>query len=274
MATANRPVDHLDTRLRVRSSAEKLTPAQGKRVQDAVAAMAKINDERGYQWFARQHGGPGPAYCQHSFTDRQQVFHPAPLFLPWHRAYLHYLELAMQSQVADVTLTWWDWTSPKSHADGIPALYEGAGNPLAAQPIAAGFPESPGIPKRSWREEADLREEPLPGGDDVESAIKRTSFSDFSIALEQQLHNRVHGWVGGSMGSIPIAAFDPVFYAHHTMIDRIWRLWQLRHGRPGPPASSWDTVLEPFPITVGGVLDVQALGYDYAGSATGVRGTS
>ena len=38
------------------------------------------------------------------------------------------------------------------------------------------------------------------------------------------------------MAEIPLAAYDPLFFAHHTMIDRIWRLWQLRHPTAGVPA--------------------------------------
>jgi tyrosinase len=77
-----------------------------------------------------------------------------------------------------------------------------------------------------------------------------------------------------SDGPSAIAAFDPVFYAHHCMIDRLWRLWQLQHGEPGPPASSYGIVLAPFPVTVGDVLDVHALGYDYAGTTTSAAGTA
>lgn len=91
--------------------------------------------------------------------------------------------------------------------------------------------------------------------------------------MEDQLHNKVHGWVGGAMGRVPIAAYDPIFYAHHTMVDRLWRLWQLRHGRAGPPHSQFDHPLPPFPLKVGQVVDVGALGYDYAGSVTTAPGS-
>ena len=65
-----------------------------------------------------------------------------------------------------------------------------------------------------------------------------SDFLDFTSQVED-LHNRVHVWVGGHMGIIPFAAFDPIFWAHHTMIDRLWRLWQLRHGdSPSPPGCS------------------------------------
>ena len=57
------------------------------------------------------------------------------------------------------------------------------------------------------------------------------------------------------MGQIPWAAYDPLFWAHHAMIDRIWRLWQLRHGAVGPPQSMWNVALPPFPMTVGQTLE-------------------
>jgi len=93
------------------------------------------------------------------------------------------------------------------------------------------------------------------------------TFLDFSIRLEN-IHDDVHGWVGGSMSRVPIAAFDPVFWAHHAMIDRLWRLWQLRHPGAQPPFSLLDDALPPFRAVVQQTLDVPALGYDYASSTS------
>jgi tyrosinase len=272
MAT-HRPVAELATRLRLRPSVEKLSAPQLQRLKDAIGRMARISDDRGYQYFARLHGGPPRAFCHHGAFNAAGVYQGAPLFLPWHRAYLHFFELAMQDQVADVTLAWWDWSSPRSHADGLPPGYVegGARNPLTSQPIAEGFRRPRAIPAQTSRDPGDPADLPLPA--DVRRIIDLPSFGDFSSQLENLLHNKLHGWVGGAMGQVPIAAFDPVFWAHHTMVDRIWRLWQLRHGRPGPGSASMGIVLDPFPITVGGVVDATHLGYDYAGSATGAPGT-
>lgn len=270
MPAAHRAVQHLPTRRRFRASVEKLSAAQGKALGDAIGAMAKLDDDRGFQHFAGLHGGPPTAFCQHGHPDGRGYV-GAPLFLPWHRAYLHFFELAMQDRVPEVTLAWWDWSSPRSHSDGIPALYEGARNPLASQPIAKGFRRPRGVPASTSRRPADPSE--LPSRHKVDAIIALESFPDFSSQLEDQLHNLVHGWVGGAMGVVPIAAFDPIFYAHHTMVDRLWRLWQLRHGRPGPPQHQMSHVLAPFPLTVGQVVDVGALGYDYAGSVAEVAGS-
>ena len=43
-------------------------------------------------------------------------------------------------------------------------------------------------------------------------------FDDFLLDLED-VHDGIHGWVGGSMSSVGIASYDPIFYAHHCMID-------------------------------------------------------
>ena len=100
--------------------------------------------------------------------------------------------------------------------------------------------------------------------------LATTSFLDFSAQVED-LHNRVHVWTGGQeghMSQIAFAAFDPVFWAHHAMIDRLWRLWQLRHPGAQPPFSLLDDALPPFRAVVQQTLDVPALGYDYASSTS------
>ena len=40
-----------------------------------------------------------------------------------------------------------------------------------------------------------------------------------------ELHNRVHFYIGGTMISIPPAANDPVFYLHHSNVDRLYEEW-------------------------------------------------
>ena len=66
------------------------------------------------------------------------------------------------------------------------------------------------------------------------------------------------------MSIVPIAAFDPIFFAHHTFIDRLWYLWQLRNPNGGVGTVRPDQALEGFPLTVSQVLDIHQLGYDYA----------
>ena len=119
------------------------------------------------------------------------------------------------------------------------------------------------VPATTSREPGAPGAPSLPSVDDVEAVLQLSDFVDFTTQLEG-LHNNVHVWTGGHMGQIAYAAFDPVFWAHHCMIDRIWRLWQLRHPGSLPPASILDQALPPFRMTVRQTLSVTALGYDYA----------
>ena len=102
----------------------------------------------------------------------------------------------------------------------------------------------------------------LPRAETLRRALASRSFADFSVLVEG-IHASVHTWVGGAMTLISVAAYDPLFWAHHAMIDRLWYLWQLRtHGLP--PAHLLDQALPPFPMTVRETLDLSRLGYDYA----------
>jgi tyrosinase len=71
------------------------------------------------------------------------------------------------------------------------------------------------------------------------------------------------------MSAVPMAGFDPIFYAHHAMIDRLWYLWQSRHTGVNPPNNILNQVLAPFPLTVAQTLNIRTLGYDYAVSVVG-----
>jgi tyrosinase len=97
--------------------------------------------------------------------------------------------------------------------------------------------------------------------------LQLPDFLDFQGQLEG-IHNSVHVWIGGTMGQIPWAAYDPIFWAHHVMIDRLWRLWQLHHPNPAFPPGLLTTALPPFAMTVADTLDIKLLGYDYASSST------
>jgi tyrosinase len=170
-----------------------------------------------------------------------------------------------------VSVPWWDWSSAAAHRDGVPRLFaeeqvDGQPNPLHSADIAPGHPgRLPGWPPRTLRNpDVPAR---LPDRRAVEDALGREDFYDFSETLEN-IHDRVHGWCGGTMGSVAFAAYDPIFWAHHTMVDRLWRLWQQRHGRWGPSPEDYGKALAPFPMTVEQTLDVQRLGFDYSVATT------
>ena len=83
----------------------------------AIGALQGINDNRGYNFIAGFHGAPGN-YCWHHQQSRRTPLQ-ARLFLPWHRAYLWWLEQAMQDQVDGAALAWWDWTAGTGLPHGL-----------------------------------------------------------------------------------------------------------------------------------------------------------
>ncbi|KAF5558860.1 tyrosinase precursor (monophenol monooxygenase) [Fusarium phyllophilum] len=48
----------------------------------------------------------------------------------------------------------------------------------------------------------------------------------------EDFHGAYHVTIGGNghMGSIPTAAFDPIFWMHHCQIDRLFAIWQAANG--------------------------------------------
>ncbi|MGA2012479.1 MAG: tyrosinase family protein [Solirubrobacteraceae bacterium] len=273
MSTGAVSPQHPAEPVRHRLNIDAMTADQLGAFRHAMSASMGIRDDRGYMDQAGIHGLPLPISCD--------VAHGRPVFLPWHRAYLYFFELTLRDRVPGVTLPWWDWTTRRS----IPGAYgerevDGERNPLFSaevDPKAIAQGVRSGDDKAPWtvRYPGQPGSPPLPSAQDIEFVLALPAFSDFTHQLEQ-LHNNVHVWVGGRnghMGDIPFAAFDPIFWAHHAMIDRVWRMWQLRHPQASMPASLLRESLPPFHMTVEQTLDPNSLGYDYAVRSTGGPGT-
>jgi len=249
--------------LRIRLGVHNLSDEQVAALRNSYQQLMAIGDNRGYQYLAGLHGVPG-WYCwhhQHNARSAQQM----QLFPPWHRAYLYNFEMAMRDRVAGVTLPWWDWTLRAPRQSGIPKIFadvqaRGQPNPLAGFQI--NLPNTrPPLVRRTGRSPGPPDD--LPTQADVDDLVGRTDWNDFADALEN-VHDGVHGWVSGDMGVVATAAFDPIFWSHHAMIDRIWWMWQRRNGNGNISTELLDVVLAPFNFRVRDVLNVNDLGYDYA----------
>ena len=260
----------------IRQSVEAMQsdPVALTALRDAYGRMQAFSDgdNRSWVYWAGFHGIP-QWFCWHHGRAGLGSQRPENLFAPWHRAYLLYWAFAVRDQNDGAVLPWWDWTSATSHAVGVPQSFStpmvgAVGNPLASGPV----PSIQGAPRRRT---VRFPGSPaaLPTAARVESILQLSSFLDFTVQLED-VHDAVHGWAGGfnpvpppqggDMGSVATAAYDPLFWSHHAMIDRLWYLWQLRHGIGNIPPDYLDLPLAPFAFTVRQVLDVRALGYEYA----------
>jgi tyrosinase len=269
--------------LKTRKSITQMSAAEVTRYRKAVDQMIKRNDNWGYQFYAGWHGVP-LGICEHH----------DPLFLPWHRGYLYHFELGLQQIDPAVTVPWWNWMDEP----GIPQAFDvkkvsgGAKNVLASAPIRPmGIPHQPGWPRKTHREPGapvppgfaaplppPLGQAHLPGstGGAYGWIMGAPSYSEFMQRC-WRVHDNVHVWVGGEMSDQNWAAFDPLFWTHHAMVDRLWRIWQHTHPGAGPDHATLHqqmTFAKAPSFRVSEVLDVKQLGYEYAAQTSTVNGPS
>jgi hypothetical protein len=206
-------------------------------LREALAAMYALpsSDPNSFATLASFHGGPPITYCAHG----------APGFFTWHRAYLMAFENALRSVGCHVTLPYWNWSSGPT--TGVPAACRQATyvnrsgatvpNPLYSGPRAGG-----GQTSRRANIDTTAFDDLATG---AQAAMAEASFASFQSQVNG-VHGGVHVRTGGDMGSVPTAAYDPIFYLHHANIDRLWADWQTAH--PGAlPALEAGFELQPFP---------------------------
>jgi hypothetical protein len=177
---------------------------------DGIQTFTATNDDETATWCKCQHSG--------QFSQNLQ-------FLTWHRMYLWYFERVLQEAAGDMSLRlpYWDYETD-AH---LPAAYrvptyvdengQTVANPLRVEA------RQPRLNNGSA---------PLSSGvTSTRTAMRATDYASFSAALENTPHGLVHcAMVTGScprglMGSVPVSANDPIFYAHHTNIDRLYECW-------------------------------------------------
>lgn len=194
-----------------------------------------------------------------------QCQHQSWFFPPWHRGYLIALEAQIRAAVvglggpSDWALPYWNYFGPDNEYEIPPAftqkeLPDGSPNPLYVE--ARYGPNSDSdifipIPPVAENCQNDTvytgsNSDTLPpgyGGPD-------TGFShsgNISGNLENNPHNKVHVYVGGNapdnetwglMADPGLAGLDPIFYLHHSNIDRMWAAWNAK-GNSNPTDPNW-----------------------------------
>ena len=264
----------------IRPNVHNLQPDALDVFAEGVRAMKMLpeTDPSSWMYQANIHGTSEPQpwldlwyTCEHG-TD---------FFWPWHRMELYWFEQIMREQSGDpdFALPYWDYSDPARQY--LPDPFRDPDSPLYVERRStnANFRDanSPHLP-------------PSPifnycGG------LSQASFGDSanpgaSSRLEGDVHDPIHGWVGGGtflnpgiMSAVSTSAQDPVFWLHHANMDRLWSSWRAitldgaSHTDPTDP--TWtDTEYEFFdetgaklnpPWPVHSVLDSTAmnLGYEY-----------
>ena len=233
-------------------------------------------------------------------VNNMPAAHQGPAFFPWHREMLRRLELDLQAIDASVTLPYWNWTVDNSATSTLwnDDLMGGNGRPSDGKVMtgpfafdAGNWPLAGGPVFLARRLAQSTLSPTLPTTTDLANALTTTpydlapfnsssSLAGFRNTFEgwrngPQLHNRVHVWIGGSMGPTS-SPNDPVFFLHHCFIDKCWADWQALN--PGEAAflpltgaanghNSTDP-MEPWAgqgtvVTPASVIDHHALGYAY-----------
>ena len=199
--------------------------------------------------------------------------HRTVQFLTWHRMFLWYFERVLQEAAGDpsLRLPYWDYETD-AH---LPAAYRDA---TYVNEQGQTVP-NPLLVSARWPSLNDGTAHLSSGVTSTAIAMTDTTFDPFNSDLEQSPHNNVHcAMVTGScpnglMGSVPASALDPIFYAHHTNIDRLYECW-LQVDEPGRLPSDATQLNTVFTFVdadgstvdrrVSDMLTTTQLGYTYA----------
>lgn len=194
---------------------------------------------------------PNRGYCTHS----------SAIFTTWHRPYLLLLEQQLcdkarsiaqefqgddatryQAAAEEVRLPYWDWSSMDTQSR-IPAALKQESISINAPTGQATIPN----PLFSYRflspQTVDSRlgtqttrspnDDQLFGSFDSRrqstlNLFTNSVYNQFSNDLEN-IHNTIHVQVGGDMVWVAQSAFDPIFFLHHTNVDRLTAMYQASH---------------------------------------------
>jgi polyphenol oxidase len=218
--------------IRPRRPASTLSSAEVEKLREAYKAMRDLSvsdpaDPRGFAHQANVHcwscGGVGSSIQVHGNWQ----------FFAWHRAYLYFHERILGKLIGDMDfrLPYWDWDSP-SHRKLPPGYATPADstNPL--------FNDT-----RSMDPNDELPDEDV-GTEVMQNALTAADFTDFGGSAtssgipEGAPHGSVHVDVGGDMGAFGTAARDPIFYAHHSNVDKMWSDWKKSSSTHNNPTSA------------------------------------
>lgn len=201
-------------RYSAREMADKAMAEQLALFRRAICAVRDLppDDVIGWTKLVAQH-------CVHCARTDQHNVHYDWQFLPWHRALLYFLErhLRQLSGSDDLRLVYWDWESPESRT--LPAIYAPPDQPLYWANRKLDGPRWP-------LTDANVNVQPsliTPdfetfGGTGVQNEPRPIAYS----GPHAPVHN---AFAPGDMSDLQYSPRDPVFYAHHSNVDRLWSSW-------------------------------------------------
>ncbi len=153
-------------------------------------------------------------------------------FLIWHRLYIYYLEriIRQYSGKTDFALPYWDYTNTNYRV--MPDAFQKEGSSLFALARLDSLNE--GYPIGAFMDQ----------NLDVTDLFENRVFSVFNSSINDAPHGAMHDYIGGAYAQITVwneiyqedgdglmaqvssAAFDPIFWLHHSNIDYLWQKWE------------------------------------------------
>jgi hypothetical protein len=202
--------------------------------------------------------------------------HDNDLIWPWHRAYLYYFELRLQQAVPGanppVTLPFWSYDRV---GDGTGSdTVEFRRLPSQYRPQTIGDQPNPLWVSRRTAVNDGTYALPFRAVQSAGIVAGNADFESFTANLESQPHNNVHNLLGYPMMDRQYSPSDPVFWLHHSNLDRALEAWRAVAGHEdlikSPSLASWRRTPLPgfsgsqFPRRlVEDVLQTDDLGYSY-----------
>lgn len=293
-------------KLRIRKNVGSLSQDEVARLRKAYAALKQLtvadpSDPRGWLRQANAHCWQ----CGGGKNGRTgEEIHNTWWFFPWHRAYIYFHEriLAKLINDSDFTLPYWRWDTPlvTQQTDRfvtstlVQQTTRKAGDRSNRQ-IPSIYSE-PNDSSNSLFDSnrnffvTDQIHEKIVGRIAMAKNLFLPSYQRFmgdgagksssGGAIEKSPHDPIHICVGDrdggekiDMGLFSTAARDPLFFAHHANIDRLWHVWlNLVPGHKNPSDSAWlnhrwvfyDENRLPVSISVADILDIEnSLHYSY-----------
>ncbi|GAA0869118.1 hypothetical protein GCM10009116_09540 [Brevundimonas basaltis] len=202
--------------------------------------------------------------------DRQtQIHHRASqhnngLFLPWHRQQLAHFERIVAKLTGHdaFAMPYWDWQEHRF----LPAWITDRNSPLYERERARGV-ETLDFAAARWAESP------------YTAKLASDGFETFCGKLPEGAgmvegygHNHIHQLMGGAMRHPRTSARDPMFWLHHSNVDRVWATWHGLSGKALYPAE-WTALTvtgfvdadggEAGALPVVGTLETRPLGYEY-----------
>ncbi|XP_037418641.1 polyphenol oxidase I, chloroplastic-like [Triticum dicoccoides] len=293
--------------LRVRRPVHAVGAEYMAKYERAIALMKALphTDPRSFYQMANIHC----AYCTGSYrqTGNQELdmqIHFSWFFFPFHRAYLYFFERIAAKLLGepDFALPFWSWDvpdgmrMPPEFANSSSPLYDPVRNPRHAPPslVDLGFVgvESNRTDEQQIQHNLRTMYKQMIGNAALPSLFHGQPFRAGQSdkpgpgTVELSPHNTVHTWTGDialtnveNMGTYYSAGRDPLFYPHHSNIDRLWQAWRevgaargyrghvdfMDHDWLDSSFLFYDEESRLVRITVRNVLDTEKLRYKFDG---------